>query len=185
MRKFCLKSSASSDANAERKKKSLENLVKTNASVNANNFNFGGIGSWEGSGEVHPRALEMSQSREEENLDKEMEEESKETVAAVGGGGPKEEVTLDDETEEKGKAAAAPEAESSRKRPKSEDEGEAAAAAEKGEKAKEGESSATTGEDGRRLTRKKPKVDYSEAAQAAAAAEVRFDESFYHFDLKF
>ena len=176
MRKFCLKSSASSDANAERKKKSLENLVKTNASVNANNFNFGGIGSWEGSGEVHPRALEMSQSREEENLDKEMEEESKESVGAAAGGaaGPKEEVTLDDETEEKGKAAAAPEAESSRKRPKSEDEGEAAAA-EKGEKAKEGESS-TTGEDGRRLTRKKPKVDYSEAAQAAAAAEVRFDE---------
>ena len=27
---------------------------------------------------MHPRALEMSQSREEENLDKEMEEESKE-----------------------------------------------------------------------------------------------------------
>ena len=107
----------------------------------------------------------MSQSREEESLDKEMEEENKEAV-----GGTKEEVTLDDEMEEKEKvdpsSAAADAAKDSRKRPKAEEESESAEKEEKKED-KAGD------EDGGRLTRKKPKVDYSEAALAAAAAEVR------------
>ena len=116
----------------------------------------------------------MSQSGEEESLDKEMEEESKETV------GTKEEVTLDDEMEQKERAdppAATAGSKESRKRPKSEEDNDATAAErdEKPTAAATGgtDSSAASSEDGRRLTRKKPKVDYSEAAQAAAAAEVK------------